>query len=84
MVETCKAAWQTDYTLIVGPKKGNVNMLKLNMRLKNETKTCYRFERRDDAGNLITLYLKKADVTQAGIDPKKGISVNIEEGTENV
>ena len=43
------------YTLILGPEKGNVNMLKLNMRLKNETKTCFRFERRDDAGNLITL-----------------------------
>jgi hypothetical protein len=59
-------------------------MLKLNMRLKNETKTCYRFERRDDSGNLITLYLKKKDVEDAHIDPKKGITVSIEEGTENV
>ena len=40
-------------------------MLTLSMRLKNETKTCFRFERRDDAGNLITLYLKKADVNDA-------------------
>ncbi|MEG1395504.1 MAG: hypothetical protein RR949_01100 [Oscillospiraceae bacterium] len=54
-------------------------MLKLHMGLKNETKTCYRFERRDDAGNLVTLYLKKGDVTNAGIDPKNGITVTIEE-----
>lgn len=54
-------------------------MLTLHMKLKNETKTCFRFERRDDAGNLVTLYLKKNDVNDAGIDPKKGITVNIEE-----
>ena len=57
--------------------------MKMSMRLKCDTKTCYRFEKRDDAGNLISLYLKKADVNQAGIDPKKGITVTIEEGTEN-
>lgn len=74
----------TNYNPIMGCQKGIVNMLKLNMRLKNETKTCFRFERRDDAGNLITLYLKKTDVTQAGIDPKKGITVTVEEGNENV
>lgn len=54
-------------------------MLKLQMHLKVETKTCYRFERRDDAGNLITLYLKKADVANARIDPKMGIIITIEE-----
>lgn len=59
-------------------------MLTLNMKLKNETKTCFRFERKDDAGNLITLYLKKADVDDAAIDPRKGITVTIEEGNENV
>lgn len=58
-------------------------MLTLSMKFKNETKTCFRFERRDDAGNLITLYLKKADVNDAGIDPKKGLTVHIEEGSEN-
>lgn len=58
-------------------------MLKMTMHLKNDTKTCYRFERRDDAGNLITLYLKKADVEHAGIDPKKGITVTIEEEAGN-
>lgn len=47
--------------------------------LPQRDKTCYRFERRDDAGNLITLYLKKIDIQEAGIDPKKGIDVTIEE-----
>lgn len=36
--------------------------MKIRMSYRNETKTCYRFERRDDAGNLITLYLKKIDI----------------------
>lgn len=54
-------------------------MMKLQLSFRNETKTCYRFERRDDAGNLITLYLKKSDVKEAGIDPQKGIEVTINE-----
>lgn len=58
-------------------------MLKMQMHLKNETKTCYRFERRDDNGNLITLYLKKKDVDEARISPKKGITVTIEEDENN-
>ena len=58
-------------------------MLKLNMRFKNATKTCYRFEQRDAAGNLVTLYLKKSDVDKAGINPQKGITVTVEEGTED-
>ena len=33
--------------------------MKIRMSYRNETKTCYRFERRDDAGNLITLYGKR-------------------------
>ena len=53
--------------------------MKIRMSYRNETKFCYRFERRDDAGNLITLYLKKIDIQEAGIDPKKGIDVTIEE-----
>lgn len=57
--------------------------MKMAMRLKNETKTCYRFERRDSSGNLITLYLKKSDVESDGIDPRKGITVTVEEGDEN-
>lgn len=53
-------------------------MLTLNMDLKNETKSCYRFETKvgDD---LMTLYLKKSQVKDAKIDPAKGIAVNIEE-----
>lgn len=54
-------------------------MLKFKMNFVKDTKTCYRFERRSDDGNLITLYLKKADVDGAGIDPHKGISVTVEE-----
>ena len=54
--------------------------MKLEMRFRNATKTCYRFENRDDTGNLTTLYLKKADVDAAGIDYQKGITVTIEEG----
>lgn len=53
--------------------------MKLHMKYRNATKTCYRFEQRDEAGNLTTLYLKKSDVDKAGIDPQKGIVVTIEE-----
>lgn len=55
--------------------------MKLYMKYKTATKTCYRFESGRDDGNLITLYLKKADVDAAGIDPQKGITLTIEEGT---
>lgn len=54
--------------------------MKLEMKFRNATKTCYRFENRDAAGNLTTLYLKKTDVDAAGIDHQKGITVTIEEG----
>ncbi len=57
-------------------------MIKLQMNFKCETKTCYRFEQRNEEG-LITLYLKKADVDKDGIDPKKGITVTVEEGQGN-
>ena len=53
--------------------------MKLHLKFKNATKTCYRFETRDAAGNLTTLYLKKTDVDAAGINPQKGITVTIEE-----
>lgn len=53
--------------------------MKIRMKFRNETKTCYRFERRDESGNLATLYLKKTDVREAGIDPMKGIDLTIEE-----
>lgn len=57
--------------------------MKLHMKFRNATKTCYRFESRDEAGNLTTLYLKKTDVDNAGIDHQKGITVTIEEENEN-
>ena len=53
--------------------------MKIPMNFRNETKTCYRFERRDDTGNLTTLYLKKNEVQEAGIDPKNGIILTVEE-----
>lgn len=57
--------------------------MQLEMKFRNATKTCYRFEQRDEAGNLTTLYLKKADIDAAGIDPHKGITVTIQEGHSN-
>lgn len=54
-------------------------MLKIRLDYRNDTKTCYRFERRDKNGNLVTLYLKKSDIQEAGIDPQKGINLTIEE-----
>lgn len=53
--------------------------MELKMKLRNETKSCYRFERLSDQGDLVTLYLKKKDVIDAGIDPRKGITVTIQE-----
>ena len=57
-------------------------MLKLDMPLKTETKTCYRFERGERGKDQMTLYLKKSDVDDAGIDPRKGIVVTVEEGAK--
>ena len=50
----------------------------INFTLKTETKTCYRFETGEKPEQM-TLYLKKAQVDAAGIDPRKGITVTIEE-----
>ena len=52
--------------------------MKMNFALKNDTKTCYRFENKE-GGQLTTLYLKKNQVDEAGIDPKKGIIITVEE-----
>lgn len=57
--------------------------MKLYMKYKTATKTCYRFESGRDDGNLTTLYLKKTDVDAAGIDPLKGITLTVEEGITN-
>ncbi|MEL7610621.1 MAG: hypothetical protein AAGU74_14100 [Bacillota bacterium] len=58
-------------------------MLKLKFKLLKDTKTCYRFEAgSQEAGNLVTLYLKKSDVDAAGIDAKKGVIITVEEGAD--
>ncbi len=59
-------------------------MLEMKMKLKSTTKTCYRFERRDEDGNLITLYLKKKDVDAAGIDAGAGVLVTVKEDENHV
>jgi hypothetical protein len=53
-------------------------MLEIKFTLTTETKTCYRFET-GERPDQMTLYLKKAQVDAAGIDPKKGITVTINE-----
>lgn len=59
-------------------------MLKINFSLKAETKTCYRFQSGEDRSpDMLTLYLKKAQVDKSGIDPKKGITVTIEQESES-
>jgi len=55
--------------------------MKIDFMLKNETKTCYRFEG-GERPDFITLYLKKSQVDEAGIDPNKGIVVTIEQNPE--
>lgn len=55
-------------------------MIKLKMKFRNETKTCYRFEYGSrEENNLVTLYLKKTDVNAAGINAAKGVTVTVEE-----
>lgn len=51
----------------------------LEFTLKAETKTCFRFEHDARGENFTTLYLKKKQVKDAGIDPSKGIVVTIRE-----
>lgn len=53
-------------------------MFKINFAFKKETKTCYAFEA-GERPEFITLYLKKSQVKDAGIDPQKGITVTVEE-----
>lgn len=57
-------------------------MLKINFKLKNETKTCYRFEA-GERPDLVTLYLKKTQVDGAGIDPQQGITITVEQTKED-
>lgn len=53
-------------------------MLKIPFALRNETKTCYRFETGEKPDQM-TIYLKKHLLDQEGIDAKKGITITIEE-----
>lgn len=55
----------------------------LNFALLKDTKSCYRFEHKNADGTFMTLYVKKDDISAAGIDPQKGVTVTIEEGTTN-
>jgi hypothetical protein len=57
-------------------------MLKLKFRYKTETKTCYRFET-GTMPDIMTVYLKKSAVDAAGIDPKKGVVLTIEQDIDN-
>lgn len=50
--------------------------MELDFNFKAETKTCYRFET-GERPDMMTLYLKKKIVDEAGIDPKAGIVVSI-------
>ena len=54
-----------------------MNNIELKRTLKNETKTCYRFEYEAGDGSFMTLYLKKKQVDDAKINPEKGIAVRI-------
>ena len=55
--------------------------MKINFKLKNETKTCYSLEH-GERQEQITLYLKKSMDAEAGIDPQKGIVVTVEQEEE--
>jgi hypothetical protein len=54
--------------------------MKISFKYLKETKSCYRFEAGSrEGGDLTTLYLKKADIDAAGINPQCGIVVTVEE-----
>ncbi len=57
--------------------------MKLLFNLKATTKTCYRFESRNEE-TFVTLYLKKTDVDADGIDPTKPISVEIKQAEDTL
>lgn len=56
--------------------------MEITFRLNNETKTCYRFET-GEKPDLMTLYLKKAQVDAAGINPRKGVTITVSEAKED-
>lgn len=54
-------------------------IMKIALKYRTDTKTCYRFKSGTHP-DLITLDLKKKQVDNAGIDPKKEITITVEEG----
>ena len=52
--------------------------MKIHFEHIRSTKTCEVFQH-GEKPDMITLYLKKSDVKEAGIDPQKGIEVTINE-----
>lgn len=56
--------------------------MKIPFKFVKGTKTCYRFEHREGV-EMETLYLKKTSVDKAGLDPRNGIIITIEEDHEN-
>jgi hypothetical protein len=52
--------------------------IKLTFRHLGDTKTCHKFETGAKPDQM-TLYLKKAVLDAAGIDPTKGVTVTVEE-----
>ena len=57
-------------------------MLSISFAFKGETKTCYRFET-GERPDQVSLYLKKAQVDGAGMDPKKGVVVSVTEAADH-
>ena len=53
-------------------------MLKMDFAFKKETKTCFVFES-GEKPDFTTLYLKKTQVQEAGIDPANGITITVEQ-----
>jgi hypothetical protein len=53
----------------------------INFNFKKETDSCYRFES-GERPDLMTLYLKKNIVEEAGINPLNGITVTVQERQE--
>lgn len=52
--------------------------IKLHFTLRNETKTCYRFETGEKPDQM-TLYLKKRLLDDIGINAHKGVTITVEE-----
>lgn len=57
--------------------------MNLTFRYLKSTATCCRFEAGSrKEGTLTTLYLKKADLAAAKINPEKGVTIIIEEAKD--